>query len=251
MVEVGPAGTVTTWSWVPQPAAQAPAADALRLGARPLRRRRHRLPPRAAGGGPDEVSPACGCGPSSRPRPSGSATSRTSATSSPWEVRDERARAGHHAGDADPPRLPVHRRAWRSANLQGSSRASSSASAARSARRSTSPSRGSCPTDGVPTDEIVELPNTGTVTTYCVVNVPFPGSPSRSPTSAPRSCSTGPTSPSWASSRRSRPPRCAWACGSRRCGWSPRSSGPTMASVKYFRPTGEPDADYETYKEYL
>jgi hypothetical protein len=24
-----------------------------------------------------------------------------------------------------------------------------------------------------------------------------------------------------------------------------------MASVKYFRPTGEPDADFETYKEYL
>ena len=37
------------------------------------------------------------------------------------------------------------------------------------------PSRGSCPTDGLPTDEIVELPNTGTVTTYCVVNVPFAG----------------------------------------------------------------------------
>ena len=27
--------------------------------------------------------------------------------------------------------------------------------------------------------------------------------------------------------------------------------GLTMASVKYFRPNGEPDADYETYKEYL
>ena len=37
------------------------------------------------------------------------------------------------------------------------------------------PSRGSCPTDGVATDEIVELPNTGTMTTYCVVNVPFAG----------------------------------------------------------------------------
>ncbi len=37
------------------------------------------------------------------------------------------------------------------------------------------PSRGSCPTDGLPTDEIVELPNTGTVTTYCIVNVPFAG----------------------------------------------------------------------------
>ena len=31
----------------------------------------------------------------------------------------------------------------------------------------------------------------------------------------------------------------------------PEELGPTMASVKYFRPNGEPDADYETYKEYL
>jgi len=27
--------------------------------------------------------------------------------------------------------------------------------------------------------------------------------------------------------------------------------GPTMASVKYFRPSGEPDAAYETFSEYL
>jgi uncharacterized OB-fold protein len=26
---------------------------------------------------------------------------------------------------------------------------------------------------------------------------------------------------------------------------------PSLASVRYFRPTGEPDADYETYREYL
>ena len=37
------------------------------------------------------------------------------------------------------------------------------------------PPRGSCPTDGVATTDPVELANTGTVTTYCVVNVPFQG----------------------------------------------------------------------------
>ena len=37
------------------------------------------------------------------------------------------------------------------------------------------PPRGSCPTDGVPTDEQVELPHKGTLTTFCVVNVPFYG----------------------------------------------------------------------------
>jgi hypothetical protein len=26
---------------------------------------------------------------------------------------------------------------------------------------------------------------------------------------------------------------------------------PSLASVKYFRPVDEPDADYETYKDYL
>ena len=37
------------------------------------------------------------------------------------------------------------------------------------------PPRGSCPTDGVPTGEEVELPDRGTITTFCVVNVPFAG----------------------------------------------------------------------------
>ena len=32
--------------------------------------------------------------------------------------------------------------------------------------------------------------------------------------------------------------------------WVPRRRvGPTLESIKYFRPTGEPDADYETYKD--
>ena len=37
------------------------------------------------------------------------------------------------------------------------------------------PARGACPTDGVPTAEIVDLPHVGTVTTFCVVNVQFYG----------------------------------------------------------------------------
>ena len=37
------------------------------------------------------------------------------------------------------------------------------------------PSRGTCPADGVPTDSEVELPDTGTVTTFSIVNVGYPG----------------------------------------------------------------------------
>ncbi len=37
------------------------------------------------------------------------------------------------------------------------------------------PPRGSCALCGVPTEEEVELQHTGTVTTFCIVNVPFAG----------------------------------------------------------------------------
>src|SRR5215467_10520462 len=37
------------------------------------------------------------------------------------------------------------------------------------------PPRGACPVDGVPTEEEVELPDRGIVTTFCIVNVPFLG----------------------------------------------------------------------------
>ena len=37
------------------------------------------------------------------------------------------------------------------------------------------PPRGACPTDGVPTEEQVELSHSGTVTSFCVVNVQFYG----------------------------------------------------------------------------
>src|SRR2546423_1726081 len=34
---------------------------------------------------------------------------------------------------------------------------------------------GWCPRDGVPTEEVVELPDVGTITTFCGLNVPFAG----------------------------------------------------------------------------
>jgi uncharacterized OB-fold protein len=37
------------------------------------------------------------------------------------------------------------------------------------------PPRGTCPADGVPTREEVELSESGTVTTFCIVNVGYPG----------------------------------------------------------------------------
>ena len=89
-------------------------------------------------------------------------------------------RAGRGAGDDDhhagPAALRAHRRRpGRATTCAGWRQGGCSASAARPAARSTSRRAAACPTDGVPTTDEVELPDTGTVTTFCVVNVPFPG----------------------------------------------------------------------------
>ena len=113
------------------------------------------------------------------------------------------------------------------------------------------PSRGSCPTDGVPTTEDVVLSNSGTVTTYCVVNVPFAGQSIEIPYICAQILLDG-ANISFMGLIQEIP------TGEIRMGmrveavWvEPDELGPTMASVKYFRPSGEPDAEFETYKEYL
>jgi uncharacterized protein len=113
------------------------------------------------------------------------------------------------------------------------------------------PSRGSCPTDGVPTTEDVLLSNSGTVTTYCVVNVPFAGQSIEIPYICAQILLDGanlsfmgllqeiPTD----QIRMGMRVEAVWV--------EPDELGPSLASVKYFRPNGEPDAEYDTYKEYL
>ena len=113
------------------------------------------------------------------------------------------------------------------------------------------PSGGSCPTDGVATDEIVELANTGTVTTYCVVNVPFAGQSIEIPYICAQILLDGANISFMGLIQEI--PTDEVRMGLRvEAVWVPEEElTPNLSSVKYFRPTGEPDADYETYKEYL
>ncbi len=113
------------------------------------------------------------------------------------------------------------------------------------------PSRGSCPTDGVPTDEIVELPNTGTVTTYCIVNVPFAGQSIEIPYICGQILLDGANLSFMGLLQEIAVDEVRMGLRVEAVWVPPEELGPTMASVKYFRPTGEPDAEYETYKEYL
>ncbi len=113
------------------------------------------------------------------------------------------------------------------------------------------PSRGSCPVDGVPTDEVVTLANTGTVTTYCVVNVPFAGQSIEIPYICAQILLDGANISFMGLIQEMPTDEVRMGLRVEAVWVEPEELGPTMASVKYFRPTGEPDADYETYKEYL
>jgi uncharacterized OB-fold protein len=113
------------------------------------------------------------------------------------------------------------------------------------------PSRGSCPVDGVATDEQVELPNTGTVTTYCVVNVPFAGQSIQIPYICGQILLDGANLAFMGLIQEIPADEVRMGLRVEAVWVPPEELGPTLASVRYFRPTGEPDADYETFKEYL
>jgi uncharacterized OB-fold protein len=113
------------------------------------------------------------------------------------------------------------------------------------------PPRGSCPTDGVPTTDEVELPDTGTVTTYCVVNVPFQGQSIEIPYICAQILLDGANIAFMGLIQEIPADQVRMGLRVEAVWVPPEQLGPSMASVRHFRPTGEPDADYETYKEYL
>src|SRR5271156_7239077 len=112
------------------------------------------------------------------------------------------------------------------------------------------PSRGSCPTDGLPTDEVVELANTATVTPYCVVNVPFAGQSIEIPYICAMVLLDGADISFMGLIQEIPADEVRMGLRVEAVWVDPEDLGPTMASVKYFRPTGEEDADYESYRAY-
>lgn len=113
------------------------------------------------------------------------------------------------------------------------------------------PPRGACPTDGVPTTDEVELPGRGILTTYCVVNVPFPGQ------RIPPPYVTGYVLLDGADIGFLHLvlgcPADQVRMGMRvEAVWKPRDEwGHTLQNIDHFRPTGEPDAPYESFEDRL
>lgn len=113
------------------------------------------------------------------------------------------------------------------------------------------PPRGACPTDGVPTEAEVELPDRGIVTTFCIVNVPFLGQRIPPPYVAAYILLDGADIAFL---------HLVLGCAADEvrmgmrveAAWRPRDEwGTTLENIDHFRPTGEPDAPYESYARHL
>ncbi len=113
------------------------------------------------------------------------------------------------------------------------------------------PSRGTCPTDGVATTEEVVLSNSGTVTTFCVVNVPFAGQSIEIPYICAQILLDGANVSFMGLIQEIPTDQIRMGLRVEAVWVDDADLTPSLASIKYFRPNGEPDAPYESYEEYL
>jgi uncharacterized protein len=113
------------------------------------------------------------------------------------------------------------------------------------------PPRSACPVDGVPTTDEVQLSDKGTVTTFCIVNVPFLGQKITPPYVSAYVLLDGAdiALQHLILDIPAEEVRMGLRVGAV---WKPREEwGTTIENISHFRPTGEPDADYDTYKQHL
>jgi uncharacterized OB-fold protein len=256
LVAVGPAGTVLTWTWLDRPLHGQPldrpfgwalirldGADTAMLhavdaGSAAAMRTGMRVRPRWADERVGSIRDiACFEPGDEAPDPVLPAAEDTAAVT--MTVTPVRLRYEHTASPGE------------SAYLRGLAEGRLVGQRCPACRKVYIPSRGTCPVDGVPADIPVELPDTGTVTTFSIVNVAYPGQQVTPPYVAAAvlldgadiafqhlilGCDPGEV-----------------RIGMRvRAAWRPREEWATTAStITHFAPTGEPDAPNETYARHM
>jgi uncharacterized protein len=256
LVAVGPAGTVVSWSWLPEPLEGQPldrpfawalirldGADTAMLhavdsGSAAAMRTGMRVAARWAADRVGSIRDiACfepGEGPPAAPALTDAGSEPVTMTVAPVRLRYE-----HTASAAE----SAYLRALADGRLVGQR--------CPACGKVYVPARGTCPVDGVPTDREVELPDTGTVTTFSVVNVGYPGQQVAPPYVAAAvlldgadiafqhlilGCDPGEV-------RMGLRVRAVWR--------PPEERGTTADSISHFAPAGEPDAPYESYARFL
>jgi len=269
LVPVGPEGTVTTWSWAPQPLEGQPlphpfawalirldGADTAMLhavdaGSAAAMRTGMRVRPRWAGqragdirdivcfepstGAPEPDEPTAGeLGTAEQASPTAGQPEPVAMMSAPVRLHYE------HTASPEESRF-----------LRGLADGRLLAQRCPVCGKVYIPPRGACPTDGVPTTDEVELPDRGIVTTFCVVNVDYPGQRVSAPYVAAAVLLDGADIPFQHLILGCDPDEVRM--GMRvRAEWKPREEwGTTLENIDHFRPTGEPDAPYQTYAHHL
>lgn len=113
------------------------------------------------------------------------------------------------------------------------------------------PPKGCCPVTGLPMLEEVELSDVGTVVTFCIINIPFEGQVLTPPYAVGTILLDGSDLPLFhiiggvdvKDVRMGLRVKALWR--------PDEELAPTLETIKYFEPNGEPDAPYESYKEHL
>lgn len=113
------------------------------------------------------------------------------------------------------------------------------------------PPQGSSPTSGLPTEEIVEVAHSGTVTTFCIINIPFEGQRLEPPYVGAAVLLDGADMPIFHLVGGVDPGEVRMGMRVRAHWVADDALAPTLESIRYFEPTGEPDADFDTYAEHL
>jgi uncharacterized OB-fold protein len=112
------------------------------------------------------------------------------------------------------------------------------------------PAREADPATGQPLDQFLELPDKGTVTTFAIINIPFAGQRIKPPYVAAYILLDGADIPflHLVTEIEAADVRMGMRV---QAVWKPREQwGLGIDNIDYFRPTGEPDADYDTYKHH-
>jgi uncharacterized protein len=260
LVAVGPEGTVVSWSWMPDPLEGQPltepfawalirldGADTVMLhavdaGSAAAMRTGLRVRPRWSANRVGSIRDIACFEPCDGPTPGGAGPDGTSQVSAGLDESSQ-VTAGmiitpvrlHYMHTASP---------GESAYLRGLAEGRLLGQRCGVCGQVYVPPRGTCPADGVPTHDEVELPDSGTVTSFCIVNVGYPG-------------------------QRVTPPYVAAAVlldgadiafqhlilgcdpSDVRMGMRVRAVWSDSGSISHFAPTGEPDAPYESYARHL
>ncbi len=107
------------------------------------------------------------------------------------------------------------------------------------------------PATGLELDNFVELPDKGTVTTFAIINIPFAGQRIKPPYVAAYVLLDGADIAFLHLVQEIDATQVRMGMRVQAV-WKPREEwGLGIDNIEYFKPTGEPDADYDTYKHHL